>query len=100
MRGSAEFYKVLKEMADLHAKKNNDYARKDDPLSNLRACERMGIPAWMGVLIRMTDKMSRLEQIASGNEIEIQDETIEDTLKDIANYSALAVVLWREKNHK
>jgi hypothetical protein len=94
--GHPEFYNLLMQIAELHARKNADYAKTTDPLSNLRQCEAFGIPAWKGVLIRITDKFSRVTQLGSGKEAQVKDESIEDTLMDMAVYSLLAIVLLRE----
>ena len=93
--GHPMFYELLNTIGDLHARKNSNYADDNDPLSNLRACERIGIPALTGVLVRLQDKWSRLEQLAKGKP-DLVGESIEDTLMDNAVYSLLAIVLIRE----
>jgi hypothetical protein len=48
-----------------------------------------------GIIIRMSDKMRRLKTLAY-QKIEFSapaDESIEDTLKDIANYANIALVI-------
>ena len=60
--GDPRFYKLLEEIAELHSRKNHDYTPSGDPLANFRMCEKFGIPAWKGVLTRMSDKWSRLQQ--------------------------------------
>ena len=94
--GHPDFYVILNEMADLHSSKNHDYAG-DDPLSNLRTCEEIGVPAWKGVLVRLMDKWSRLKQFAKQGVLEVKDESIEDTLMDNAVYSILCIILRREE---
>jgi len=96
--GHPRFYELLDEMADLHSRKNHDYAGTDDPLKNLRACERMGIPAWKGILIRLQDKVSRYEQFAKVGKLEVKNESIADTLMDNAAYSLLAIIDIEEKS--
>ncbi|KKN42485.1 hypothetical protein LCGC14_0712950 [marine sediment metagenome] len=93
--GHPGFYQLLDEIADLHDRKNHDYAGQD-PLSNLKLCEEFGIPAWKGVIVRLTDKWSRITQLIT-KEAQVKDESIEDTLKDNAVYSLLAIVLRRER---
>ncbi len=94
--GHPEFYKLLDAMADLHDRKNHDYAADADPLSNLKLCEGLGIPAWKGVLVRLTDKWSRITQLSTKAPL-VTDESMEDTLIDNAVYSLLAIVLRREE---
>lgn len=93
MRNPA-FTKLLEEIAALHDSKNNDYANDADPLSNLRKCEAMGVPAFKGVLVRLTDKWSRIEQLAAGKTP--KHESLRDSLIDNAVYSLLAIVLLDE----
>lgn len=95
--GHPRFYQLLLEIAELHANKNHDYAQDKDPLSNLRECERFGIPAWKGSLVRITDKMSRLTQLASGKEAKVKEERIEDTLQDLSVYAILTIILLEER---
>lgn len=93
MRNPA-FSELIEEIKKLHESKNHDYAQDDDPLSNLRKCERMGIPAFKGVLVRLTDKWSRIEQLAGGKTP--KHESLRDSLIDSAVYSLLAVLLLDE----
>jgi hypothetical protein len=92
---SPKFDALLDEIRTLHDSKNHDYAEDADPLSNLRRAERFGVPAWKGVLVRLSDKWSRLEQLAGGSKAP-KHETIRDTLMDNAVYSLLAIILYDE----
>jgi hypothetical protein len=95
LNGHPMFYQVLLEMADLHSRKNSDYANRE-PLENLKMCEMAGIPGWKGVVIRLTDKISRLMTFCAKGKLEIKDESVEDTFLDAAVYSVLGLVLYRE----
>ncbi len=95
--GHPMFYELLEQMADLHSRKNHDYAGEADPLSNLRECEKIGIPAWKGVIVRLQDKWKRLINFALTDKLKVKDETIEDTLFDNAIYSLLCIILRREQ---
>lgn len=90
-----KFTAILEEIAELHDSKNHDYAEDADPLSNLRRAEAFGIPAWKGVLVRLTDKWSRIEQLTNGKAP--KHESLRDSLIDNAIYSLLAVILLDEK---
>jgi hypothetical protein len=94
--GHPMFYKLLDRMADLHSRKNHDYAGQD-PLSNLKSSLRLGLSPFLGVLVRLQDKWSRLEQFARSGQLMVKDETVEDTLMDIAVYSLLGIILRREE---
>jgi hypothetical protein len=97
--GHPRFYELLKEAADLHERKNNGYAKDNDPLSNLRLAEGFGLPPHMGVLIRMSDKFSRIQELSKGK-VDKVGESIKDTLMDMAIYSLLAIVLFEEAEKK
>lgn len=83
-------------MADLHDRKNANYASDSDPLSNLKMCESFGVPAVMGTMVRMSDKWSRLTQLAKGKPDEV-GESMKDTLIDLAIYCLLMIILLEEK---
>jgi hypothetical protein len=95
--GHPRFYELLESLADLHSAKNHDYAG-DDPLSNFRMCEEMGLPAWKGVVVRLTDKWARLLNFTKKEELLVKDESFIDTLRDNAIYSLLCIILFEEKN--
>jgi len=88
------FNELVKEMIELHDKKNHDYAG-GDYLSNFLMCEKfLGIPAWKGSLIRLSDKVSRIMNIAKTEEIAVSDETVVDTLMDLAVYAIVTRILY------
>jgi hypothetical protein len=93
--GDPRFYKILKKLAEIHSKKNHDYAG-EDPLSNFRLSERMGILPWKGCLIRISDKISRLWSFAKREKYDISDEKFVDTLTDLAVYSILCILLYED----
>ena len=50
----------------------------------------------IGVLMRMGDKISRLQSITKNGVVLVNDEQVRDTLIDLHNYSAMAVMLLDE----
>lgn len=76
---------VQKEGLDLFKKKNSDYG---DAFAEYGP---------IGVLIRMGDKIKRLESIEKNKITLVDDEMIRDTLIDLHNYSAMAIMLLDEK---
>lgn len=68
--------------------KNSDYAGKDDPFANFKACETFGVTAATGIIVRMTDKLSRASNLIS-RQAAVKDESILDTLSDLANYAMI-----------
>lgn len=92
--GDPRFYALLDEIARLHSAKNHDYAQGDSPLSNFKISETLGVAAWKGCLIRMSDKWSRITRLAGG--ITPKNESLRDSLIDLAVYSLLTVLLWED----
>jgi hypothetical protein len=95
--GHPDFYVLLDTIADLHSRKNHDYAGEKDPLANFKAVERMGFTAFDGAIVRMCDKWTRIENFIKSKNLQVKDETIEDTLMDLAVYSLIAILLKREQ---
>jgi len=88
------FNEIVKEMVELHDRKNHDYAGSEY-LSNFLMCEKyIGVPAWIGCIIRLSDKMARIMNIARTDEISVSDETITDTLTDLAVYAIITRILY------
>jgi len=76
--------KICTDMTELYAKKNADYG-------NSFAKLRSEYPA--AICIRLQDKMNRLKSLVmDGNTQQVSDESIEDTLMDIANYAIMEIV--------
>jgi hypothetical protein len=93
--GSREFLAILEELKSLHLAKTLDYGVDEDALSNIRqSADVVNMPAWAGCVLRISDKMHRLKAYFRRGKCEFDG--IEDTLKDIACYSAIALVLYRE----
>lgn len=105
--GHPRFYEIIEQMKQLHSDKNHDYAGDENPLSNLTACKRIKIrcpecnhkfrlPAWVGVVIRLQDKLSRLENLV-GSDPKVKGESIADTFSDGGVYNILGRVLFEEE---
>lgn len=71
--------------------KNADYTGiTDDPFANFVRVETIGISSTeQGFLTRMTDKLSRIISFVQKGVLQVKDESIEDTLLDLANYCIL-----------
>lgn len=86
----------------LMRKKNADYAggRGVEPFANFTRCESMGIcKTEAGMLVRMTDKMSRLSSFLEAGKFEVADESLEDTTLDIINYAVLLYAFVSDKKN-
>ena len=79
---------VQNESLDLFRKKNQDYG---DAFANYGT---------IGVLVRMGDKISRLQTITNRSVSLVNTESLRDTLIDLHNYSAMAIMLLDEDKNK
>ena len=72
---------ICYDMSSTYEKKNADYG---DSFARVRREEG---PA--SILVRLKDKLYRLETILHGADIKVKEETVEDTLIDMANYCVM-----------
>ena len=91
MARNPKFEMLLEEMRELHERKNADYARNDDPLSNFTEAAQVaagftGIDAVFATLIGV--KLARLRELTRTGKAP-NNESIADTRKDLAMYSVL-----------
>ena len=86
------FADIVGKMTMLYAKKNHDYGNSFD-----EGCDKIGVGYPLG---RLLDKMNRLIA-CMGKEDEMQvNESIEDTLTDLACYSVMTLSYLRRKKNK
>lgn len=95
---ATRFHELLKEIGELHDKKQKDYGIATDPYANVRGATEFGLPAPMGSFIAMSDIMSRIKSFCQNGSLE--NEPLENALKDMAVYSLIALVLYEEENGK
>ena len=75
---------------DIFKAKNSDYACESaDALSNFRTSEVVGVPAPLGVLVRVMDKIQRIRSFAVKGELQVKGESVDDAIEDIINYMVL-----------
>lgn len=86
------FDTILERMAAIHKAKNADYGSSYNLAPAL-----LGIPAHVGLLVRMTDKLARACRLAQGQAPQVEGEALQDTLLDLANYAVLAILALEEK---
>ena len=86
------FASICNSMIQLYAKKNHDYGNSFD-----EGCDKIGTGYPLG---RLLDKLNRLIT-CMGKEDEMQvNESIEDTLTDLACYSVMTLSYLRRKKNK
>jgi hypothetical protein len=95
---SMEFYRLCSLVKEMHRKKSSDYGcpTGTDPLANIRnGAAFVGIPAWKGAMVRLSDKVTRLATFNVTGKLSY--EGVEDNLLDLASYALLALLLYREE---
>lgn len=87
-----EFHKnFTEEMLRISRAKNSDYTGiGNDPFANFSRVESVGICSTeQGFLTRIMDKICRINSYVQKGSLEVQDESVFDSLKDCANYCIL-----------
>ena len=79
-----QLQQIHKESLELFKKKNQDYGD---------AFAKYGT---LGVLVRISDKLQRFQSITKKQITLVEDEKLEDTLLDLHNYSAMALMLLKD----
>lgn len=74
---------ICEKMHDTYIRKNTDYG---DAFAKLR----QKFPN--AILVRLNDKLNRLESLYESGNVLVTDETIDDTLLDLANYCVMELV--------
>ena len=76
--------KICNDLNSLFERKNHDYG---DSFHQTFVEE-----GWAMVRIRLSDKLNRVKALTRGDSQQVQDESLRDTLMDLANYAILAVM--------
>jgi hypothetical protein len=79
---------VQAEAIELFCKKNADYG------------DAFATYGPVGVIVRMGDKINRLVSISQNGVTLVDSESVRDTLIDLHNYAAMAVMLLDENKYK
>ena len=65
---------------------------------NFKRAEFLGFStAEMGVLIRMTDKMSRISTFLNRGQLSLENESVYDAIVDMINYSVILAGLLKDR---
>ena len=95
---SQRFFDLCDSLKAMHASKSRDYGcpTGTDPLANIRnGAKFVGIPAWRGAMVRLSDKVTRLATFnVTGT---LSHEGVEDNLLDLASYALLSLLLYQEE---
>lgn len=85
-----QFMSITQDMTKTYAAKNHDYGNSFEQSLN-----KFGLVA---SVVRIGDKMNRIESLMK-REAQVKDESIKDTLLDMANY-CIMTVMWMDKVSK
>lgn len=94
-----KFFEKVEKIKKVTEEKNKDYANDGDAFQNFRQIEFLTdnkITLEEGVLVRMTDKMSRISNLLYKSN-DVKDESITDTLDDLAVYSLILSIYLSNK---
>ena len=83
---------ICTEINELYAKKNHDYG---DSFHQTFVEEGMVMAR-----IRLGDKLNRFKTLSRGNEQKVNDESIRDTLIDLANYAIMTILEMEVSDHE
>lgn len=84
-----QFMAITKSMTKTYAAKNHDYGNSFE-----QSLDEFGLVA---SAVRLGDKMNRIKSLIK-KEAQVKDESIKDTLQDMANY-AIMTVMWMSKDN-
>ena len=85
-----QFKAITENMLKTFVAKNHDYGDSFE-----QSCDTFGTVA---AVVRMNDKMNRINRLYNNTEIAKVDEKLEDTLLDLANYCILTVMYNRNRS--
>lgn len=78
------FKEITNEMLSLYERKNKDYGN-----SFGKTYEKLGI---ISAVVRLQDKMNRIIELTTKGEQQVNDESLRDTIIDMANYSVMTLM--------
>lgn len=79
--------------------KNSDYnSSTDDNLKCFNNSKKLGITPLQGLVVRLGDKYERICSLIKKGDVSVKDESIKDTLLDLAGYSILGLILLEQED--
>ena len=79
-----KFKEITDEMNALYERKNHDYGN-----SFSETYRKLGV---ISATTRMLDKMNRVVSLVTKDKQEVKDESLRDTLIDLANYAVMTIM--------
>jgi len=87
------FQEILNQVAEIHERNRE---RGGDDLLSFKMCEKMGVPAWKGVLVMMAEEMGRLMNVAKSENPDLESEAVGEMLNELAAHSIMTKILLAE----
>ena len=90
---------LLREIGELHDKKNKDYSEDTNPYSNFEYAAMVSAP-FVGAIdkvfaVQIGNKLARLSQLL-GRDKAPNNESVDDTLRDLVTYAAIWAAHYRD----
>jgi hypothetical protein len=92
--------KTCKSCKEIMGKKNSDYTggeRATDIFANFKASKVLDIHPVKGILMRMMDKIQRIQSFTNDHKLQVPNESVDDACEDIINYAILALAMLKEE---
>lgn len=83
---------ICAEITNLYERKNHDYG---DSFHTSYVEEGMAMPR-----IRLGDKFNRFKTLTRTKEVLVRDESVRDTLIDLANYAIMTIIEMEREQHE
>ena len=80
--------------------KNSDYTggkNSKDPFANFKCSLVLGVHPVKGLLMRMLDKIQRVNSFCNDDELQVPGESVDDAFNDLVNYAILGKAILQEE---
>jgi hypothetical protein len=91
---------TCKKCKEIMGKKNSDYTggeKATDIFANFKASKVLDIHPVKGILMRMMDKIQRIQSFTNDRKLQVPNESVDDACEDIINYAILAKAMLTEE---
>ncbi|MGQ9644792.1 MAG: hypothetical protein ACUVT3_13115 [Ignavibacterium sp.] len=104
--GHPKFYEILNELAELHSRKNYQYATQANPLANFHRCGKLASKLFKDhvnkslatALVLMGKQIDAVYEIVGEGKKDTIEE-LNDKLKDIAVYAIICIIINDEQKN-
>lgn len=88
---------LCQQALELMRKKNADYSVTSNPFGNFVGSLNFDVEPEIGIMIRMGDKMKRIETFIKKGTLAVKDESATDCIVDLINYTILLAGMLEER---